>query len=559
MKIERIRIRDFKTIDDITLTLDHANLLIGGNNAGKSSVIQGVHFAISALRSARLHAKSQNQPATTLGVNQFSFLPTNEVMRISHQTAMTQDWGPRFDFTYINENGTEVNFRLSLYRGKNANVSLNYNKTAPFFISASDLSKPFSVFVPGLAGLPLVEERRANSIVQTGIAQGDANLFLRNVLLRLSTNPAKLHAFHRLMRQIFPGFETRTTFNENLNQYINSEVKLGGFWSPLEMAGTGCLQALQVAAYVILYEPKLLLLDEPDAHLHPGNQKLLVDLFFALSETAGTQIILASHSRHVFDSVSTNALGAIHWLEDGELVEDDRADVALLLDLGALDNFAKLASDEAKTLIFCEDEKTKKLSLILESNGFDLDEVEFVPFNGVDNLDATIIVVKYFLSLGNNRKALIYRDGDCMTEDEKTWLLEKYGKELPENATMFISPYTDVEHFFCTVKHIAAVAQIGEEEASDIIDHVLNAHQGLLGAKLAKKRNDLRFKALRNCNQRASTDNLVAAGVPFELALGKIMLPRILAELNQRGYPVGELTEQSEALECEALKEFECS
>lgn len=556
MKIERIRIRDFKTIDDITLELDSANLLIGGNNAGKSSVIQGIHFAISALRSARLHGKRQNQPATTLGVNQFSFLPTNEIMKINYRWPMTQDYGPQFDFTYLSNTGEEQTFTLRLYRGKNANVSLSYNKASRFFARASDLTRPFSVFVPGLAGLPLIEERRANSIVQTGIAQGDANLFLRNVLLRLSTNAEKLRAFHELMGGIFPGFETRTTFNENVNQYINSEVRLDGYWSPLEMAGTGCLQALQVAAYVILYEPRLLLLDEPDAHLHPGNQKLLVDLFFSLSEKAGTQVILASHSRHVFDSVSNSALGAIHWLETGELVQDDRADVSLLMELGALDNFAQLVSDDAKILVFSEDENTKKLKIILEASGWDLNGVEFLSFNGVDNLEATKIVVEYFLGLGDDRRALIYRDGDCMTDAEKAWLKDKYADALPDGATLYISPFTDIEHFFCNPLHIANVAQISEEDATNLVEGIVNDNQAMLAGKLAKKRNDLKFKALRNCNIRASTDDLLETGIGFSMSLGKILAPKIQERLNDEGYPVGDLIVTSGALSDDVLREF---
>lgn len=556
MKIERIGIRDFKAIGDLTLELDNTNLLIGGNNAGKSSVIQGIHFAISALRSARLHGKGVNQPATTLGLNQFSFLPTNEVMKINYQTVMTQDYGPDFSFIYLDGNGVEQEFNLFLYRGKNANISLRYDKNSEFFRKASDLSSPFSVFVPGLAGLPLIEERRANSIVQTGIAQGDANLFLRNVLLRLSNSPLKLRAFHELMCGIFPHFETRTNFNENINQYINSEVRLEWLWTPLEMAGTGCLQALQVAAYVILYEPKLLLLDEPDAHLHPGNQKLLVDLLFSLSERTGTQIILASHSRHVFDSVSNNALGAIHWLEKGGLVQDERADVALLMDLGALDNFAKLVSDEPKILVFAEDEKTKKLRIVLEANGWNLEEVEFVSFNGVDNLDATKVVVEYFLSLGDGRKALIYRDGDCMTDQEKEWLRKKYEGELPNNAMMYVSDYTDIEHFFCKPAHVASVAHIDEEEAVEIVNQVILENQAILGGKLAKKRADLKYKSLRNCPVKVATDDLLEDGIGFNLSLGKLLAPRIASKLHDRGYPIAELTVTSEALEVDVLKGF---
>jgi len=554
LKIERIQILRFKNISNITLALDNANLLIGGNNAGKSSVIQGIHFAISALRSARMHGKGGNLPATTLGVNQFSFLPTNEVMKIRTGSPMTQDSGSQFSFFYRGHNGNEDEFRLYLYRGKNANVSLSYNKYSEFFDQASDLTRPFSVFVPGLAGLPLVEERRASSIVQSGIAQGDANLFLRNVLLRLSRDPQKLTALHELMDDIFPGFQTRTTFDENVNQYINSEVRLGGFWSPLEMAGTGCLQALQVAAYVILYAPRLLLLDEPDAHLHPGNQKKLVDLFFSLSQTAGTQVILASHSRHVFDAVSTNALGAIHWLEEGRLVEDERADVALLMDIGALDNFADLASEQVRTLVFAEDEKKTKLRTVLEANGWNLENVEFVSFNGVDNLEATKVVVEYFLGLGENRRAIVYRDGDCMTGPEKAWLQEKYQQTLPENAVMYISPLTDIEHFFCTPGHVAAVAQIDDEEAQDIVSEVVNNNQGLLGAKLGKKRVDLAFKALKSFAGRANTENLVAHGVTFEMSLGKLLMPRIVQRLQDHGAAVADLVQPSAALIREDLQ-----
>jgi predicted ATPase len=554
VKIERIRILDFKGIHEVILKLDNANLLIGGNNSGKTSVIQGIHFAISALRSARIYGKGANQPATTLGVNQFSFLPTNEIMRINHRKMMTQDDGPWFEFYFNDDAGNEQQFRVIFTRGKNANVSISYNKNSRFFAQASDPNNPFSVFVPGLAGLPLAEERRANSIVQSGIAQGDANLFLRNVLFRLSRNPQKLVAFHEIMQDIFPGFSTRTTFDEDVNQYINAAVRLGNFWTPLEMAGTGCLQALQVAAYVILYQPKLLLLDEPDAHLHPGNQKKLVDLFFSLSQTAGTQIILASHSRHVFDAVSTNALGAIHWLEDGHLVEDGRADVALLMDIGALDNFANLASEQVRTLVFAEDEKKTKLRTILEANGWNLENVEFVSFNGVDNLEATKVVVEYFLGLGENRRAIVYRDGDCMTDNEKEWLRQKYEQFLPDNTTMYIASLTDVEHFFCTPAHVAAVAQIEEDEAQDVVDEVVNENQGLLGAKLGKKRVDLSFKALKTFAGRAATDDIVANGVTFEMSLGKLLMPHIINKLQERGTPVAELTQPSAALVREDLQ-----
>ncbi|WAT18000.1 AAA family ATPase [Aurantiacibacter sp. MUD11] len=557
LKINSIKIERFKNLSSVTMALDDINLLIGGNNAGKSSVIQAVHFAVATLRSARMNGKSSNRPATTLGTDQFNYLPTQELMRMHHRFPMTQNAGPRFTFNFDTEDQTNQIFSLNLYRGKNANVALSFSRNSPFFERASNLLRPFSVYVPGLAGVPLSEERRANSIVQSGIAQGDSNLFLRNVLHRLEEDPAKKRALILLMRDIFPNFFVSTSFDEDINQYISADIRLDGTSTPLELAGTGCLQALQLAAYVILYEPELLLLDEPDAHLHPGNQKRLVQLLFKLAENSGTQILLASHSRHVFDSINNNPLGTIHWLRQGRLVEDEDVDLGLLLDLGALDEFEEIKQDEPKVLVFSEDEKGEKLHTLLSANGWDLSKVRFITYNGVDNLEATKIVVQEFLDLNEANRALIYRDGDGMTPAERQWATDRYQKALPERAEIYISERTDIEHHFCAPEHIADLAEIELQEAEEILDHVIAQNQGRLSAKFAQKRSDLKFKILRNFNDRESTENIVGDNLSFDYALGKILLPKLTDEIRLREIQLATLVRESDGLFVQQLQEFE--
>lgn len=556
MKIQKVRIRNFKNIEDIEIQLDDLNLLIGGNNAGKSSIIQGIHFTISALRAARIYGKSDGRPATTLGVNQFTFLPTQEIMEIAHKFPMTQNRGPKFDYVYLDEEGIERDFSLHLYRGKNANISLTYPAKNKFFSRASDITRPFSVFVPGLAGIPLSEERRANSIVQSGIAQGDANLFLRNVLHRLDSSPEKKLALRSLMQTIFPGFDFRTQFDENVNQYIYALVTLEGKSTPLEMAGTGCLQALQLASYVILYTPEFLLLDEPDAHLHPGNQKLLVELLFTLSKTSSTQIVLASHSRHVFDAIQNNPLGSVHWLSKGKIVDDQDADAGLLLEIGALDKLEELKSEEPKLLILSEDEKRKNLEIILESNGVDLDSCLFLTYNGVDNLEATSIVSNYFRTLSDESRVLIYRDGDCMTPDERKWAIDRYADIANDDVLMLISSMTDIEHLFCSPQHVADVCNIDFEVAFQYVESVVDVLQAKLSSKLTLKRNDLKFKILRQCPNRAATHQVVGDRVSFQYSLGKLLLPRLEEHLRQENVLAGSLVRSSAALAIPELQEF---
>ncbi|WP_447407574.1 AAA family ATPase, partial [Clostridium perfringens] len=83
--------------------------------------------------------------------------------------------------------------------------------------------------------------------------------------------------------------------------------------------GTGVLQTLQIFSYATLFKPKLLLLDEPDSHLHPDNQGLLADSLIALVENLETKIIISTHSRHLVESLYGEA--NFVWMKDGKIQE----------------------------------------------------------------------------------------------------------------------------------------------------------------------------------------------------------------------------------------------
>lgn len=51
-EIRSIRIRGFKLLTELTFDLDAATVFVGGNNSGKSSILQALHFAVSVVQSA---------------------------------------------------------------------------------------------------------------------------------------------------------------------------------------------------------------------------------------------------------------------------------------------------------------------------------------------------------------------------------------------------------------------------------------------------------------------------------------------------------------------------
>ena len=51
--ITKLRLRKFKKVDDVKLDLQSLNVIVGGNNSGKSSVLQGIHFSVIAAIASR--------------------------------------------------------------------------------------------------------------------------------------------------------------------------------------------------------------------------------------------------------------------------------------------------------------------------------------------------------------------------------------------------------------------------------------------------------------------------------------------------------------------------
>src|SRR3546814_19605474 len=86
---------------------------------------------------------------------------------------------------------------------------------------------------------------------------------------------------------VHPNVQLEVRFNdrEDINiQALYDDAVLAGVKRPLETAATGVLQVVQIFAYLILFRPKLLLIDEPDAHLHPDKQERIIE---ALKYAAG--------------------------------------------------------------------------------------------------------------------------------------------------------------------------------------------------------------------------------------------------------------------------------
>jgi predicted ATP-dependent endonuclease of OLD family len=74
------------------------------------------------------------------------------------------------------------------------------------------------------------------------------------------------------------------------------------------------------------FNPALLLLDEPDAHLHPNNQRMIAVALRKIASGGHTNIILATHSRTMLDAFERVGDASFVWIENGEVQSEHQKD-----------------------------------------------------------------------------------------------------------------------------------------------------------------------------------------------------------------------------------------
>ena len=333
-----------------------------------------------------------------------------------------------------------------------------------------DIENPYSIIVPGLAGIPSAEEYRPPSVVRKAAAKGDSNSVFRNILLLLSKDNASWSAFITKFQAVFPDYNVAVSFDPNVEEHIDVKVINNGASLPIDSSGTGILQAIQILAYYYLYKPKLLILDEPDSHLHPNNQRILAKLLTDLQEETGCQLIISTHSRHFFEAIKGYA--RVHWINNCSLIKDSGdMERSILLEIGALDKGDQLRNGDVPCILLTEDTDPSYIELLAEASGFIHDEFQTWSYEGCSNTNTALALNAFIVEHAPATAVVVHRDRDYMSDEE----VQAYKERLePMGIKVFVTGGNDAESHLINSAHVHSLyPQISQQRAEELIEEVL--------------------------------------------------------------------------------------
>lgn len=307
MLIKHVTIENFKRFDQLDLELRTLDCLVGPNNSGKTTLLQALalfdfctHHSLGS-KNGELEIKRRNIPP-----EEFYVLPVSSPVDLwTDRKTQARNKHKIIKITLTFDDGEPVSAAVDLnFNLFNVSIQCNESQERLARLQGVRISylPVFSMFLPQ-------EERRTPAVIEDSLARGRVNSVIRNLLLNLK-HEHRENELIAVLRRSFPALTNLDIrFDEANDQYISVTYKEKGRPREFDVfsAGSGFQQFVYLFGFIALRRPTVILLDEPDVHLHGSLQRVLLEEL-RLLVSAGKQVLFATHSRELIARMSPEGI-----------------------------------------------------------------------------------------------------------------------------------------------------------------------------------------------------------------------------------------------------------
>jgi energy-coupling factor transporter ATP-binding protein EcfA2 len=299
--ITSIHFRNYKAFRDYSISLNPFNVLVGPNNAGKSTVLGAIRILSEGIRRARSKSPDLIDGPKDRQVRAYP-------VRLQGLPISTENIFHNYD----DSSPATVEFRLSngntlnLYfpmRGECYLIPVSEH----FIRSPSDFRKHFDfevALVPVLGPVDHNERLFEREAARLALLSQSASRNFRNIWHHF---PEGFSEFRNTIQQTWPGMdiERPEVMMESDYTYLRMFCPEERYPREIFWAGFGFQVWCQMLTFIMqAKDASTLVIDEPDIYLHSDLQRQLVGLL----QERGQQIIIATHSAEIIAEVEPQSL-----------------------------------------------------------------------------------------------------------------------------------------------------------------------------------------------------------------------------------------------------------
>lgn len=413
--------------------------------------------------------------------------------------------------------------------------------------------------------------RRFNHFVLSALKRyyDEINTFLSSNIKYI---PAIRGVQKRLYKQVIPKTETSYWISQYINHYLDFDddqtaflekwIRVFGIGKVIEVENTegimaalyikdgdksrniadlgfGYTQLLGIIINILLINFEgnkkansseaynLLLIEEPEANLHPSLQSKLADFFIDAHKVFGVHFVIETHSEYLIrklqyavskSRVSSNHINIYYFYPPNKIPEgknqveqikiSEKGNLSQEFGQGFFDESERLIAkrkeatqikelEEAKKeleekykthikcLVLTEDRKNLKdknkpsfvpqpektlIWQLLDGLGFVMEEIEFMTYKSSTQLDIALGIAEAFEKMPNIKRVIIHQDSDGYYDSRKKKMEGRIRNHGLKKTIAFITKYYSIEGYFSTVEHLRHLYDdLSEEELKQII------------------------------------------------------------------------------------------
>ena len=297
-RFTRVDFEHFKAFDSFTLNLRHFNILVGPNNAGKSTILTAFRILASAMRKA-----NHRKPEVVQGPlgQTYGYVVDLTAISVAEENIFYNyhDDEPA-SVTFVLTNGN----RLILYFPENGVCSLIVETTGRPIRSPEAFRSRCNCkigFVPILGPVEHNEPLYGPDAARRALFNYQAARNFRNIWHHYTDN---FDEFREILSETWPGMDIQAPVVDGyakpkLRMFCTEDrISREIFW-----AGFGFQVWCQMLTHLVQSKDNsLFLIDEPDIYLHSDLQRQLLSLLRNL----GPDILIATHSTEIITDAESD-------------------------------------------------------------------------------------------------------------------------------------------------------------------------------------------------------------------------------------------------------------